>query len=177
MLKRLFLRLKGFIGRVTEVTGVVLALFAAYEMAIADRIAPHVIGNVWLCEEPRHEGDMTRDAFFAFLRENADSVVYLDFWVSPVARTGEQPDPTCMDNGQVQQTAKIRNGLGKALIVNDCCGDTDAAYQTDMHVLLGVFGARPLAQADAGGAFGQFLVKAALIEFCHNLALQLIALV
>lgn len=101
MLKRLFVWLKGFIGRVTEVTGVVLALFAAYEMVIANRIAPHVVGSVWLCPQPRYEDEMTRDAFFAFLRENADSVVYLDFWFSPVTRTGGEPNPACIDNGQV----------------------------------------------------------------------------
>ncbi|MEM7685900.1 MAG: hypothetical protein AAF293_13820 [Pseudomonadota bacterium] len=97
MLIAAYTRLKGFIGRVTEVTGVVLALFAAYEMVIADRVAPHVTGGVWVCPSDDRPDYMQRTAFFDFLRENADSFVYLDFWLAPVEY--DFPDRACLDQG------------------------------------------------------------------------------
>ncbi|MEM9061635.1 MAG: hypothetical protein AAGD13_14330 [Pseudomonadota bacterium] len=92
MLVAAYTRLKVFVGRVTEVTGVVLALFAAYEMVIADRIAPHVTGGVKLCEVADWPDYMSAGDFFAFIEDNADKVVYLDMFLVPVGRDGTPLD-------------------------------------------------------------------------------------
>lgn len=78
-------------------TGVVLALFAAYETIVADRIVPTLLGGVTLCEAEDRAGYISADAFFRFIEDSADSVVYLDMFLTPV---GHEGGPMLCQDGQ-----------------------------------------------------------------------------
>ena len=90
MLKRAADRLLGFAGRFTEITGVMVALFAAYEMIVADRVVPTLVGGIALCEIEDRPDYTSADAFFRFIEDNAERVVYLDIFLTPVGRDGDE---------------------------------------------------------------------------------------
>ena len=123
-MKALYAAAKGFVGRVTEYVGVVLALFATYEAVIADRVAPTLTGGVWLCPEGGQEWHHPREVLFDFLRENADDVVYVDVYVTPVGLEGFHPS-CAADGGWTGQESDV--GLfarGPAQVFDD--GSTGA---------------------------------------------------
>ncbi len=90
MLKQAADRALGFAGRFTEITGVLLALFAGYEMIVADRVVPTLVGGVALCEIEDRPDYISADVFFRFIADHADGVVYLDMFLTPVGREGSE---------------------------------------------------------------------------------------
>ena len=98
-------------GRFAELAAAGLALFAVYEGVVAERIPPTLIGGIALCPDPERPDLLRSEALFRFLEDHADSVVYLDLYVT-ISRPNE--DFSCPVEGyrygQVTDTGLVAEG-------------------------------------------------------------------